>query len=300
MSSQLGVASEHRRRRSQTASKPAIVVGIDGSDNGLRALDWAVLEAERRGLHVRLVHAYRRLGLRYHVDPQSYMREMYEEGRAVFAAARDHLGRRSGRVVGTALHEGTPSRVLEDACIHSPMCVVGRRGRGRLASRALGSTSTTLAATSRVPLIVVPPEWRATRDPSAAGLRVVLAVDDPHCTVAVVEFGFEAAAVAGVPLDVLCTRTPAIDRASLEPWQARFPNVPVSVLPRTDQPGRTLTEQASTAHLVVVPGPVLRADCLSHVVVRQSTAPVAVVPTHPPGTSASRGSVSSWFGARVA
>jgi nucleotide-binding universal stress UspA family protein len=34
-----------------------VVVGIDGSDSSLLAVDWAVDEAARRGLPLRLVHA---------------------------------------------------------------------------------------------------------------------------------------------------------------------------------------------------------------------------------------------------
>ena len=34
-----------------------LVVGVDGSDGSLRAIDWAVDEAQRRGLSLRLVYA---------------------------------------------------------------------------------------------------------------------------------------------------------------------------------------------------------------------------------------------------
>ena len=35
-----------------------VVVGVDGSDDALRALDWAADEAARHGWSLRIVHAY--------------------------------------------------------------------------------------------------------------------------------------------------------------------------------------------------------------------------------------------------
>ena len=35
-----------------------VVVGVDGSGDGLRALDFAVAEASRGGCGIRIVHAY--------------------------------------------------------------------------------------------------------------------------------------------------------------------------------------------------------------------------------------------------
>lgn len=260
-------------------SKPAIVVGMDGSDNGLRALDWAVGEAARRRARVRMVHAYQRSGVRRHLSPQANMVEMYDEGREVFTSARSHLAgdRHAGRVVGTALYEGRPNDVLTDACARSPLCVVGRRGRGRVASRVLGSTSTALAAESAIPLVVVPPEWEPARDD---GRPVLVGVDIPPRDTAVLDFAFAAARQASAPLVALCAwdlDAPAdhdlgnaawdvgaatgTDLRSalgdvlgeiLAPWRSRFPDVDVTVAIEHAHPAPTLVAHGEQARLLVL------------------------------------------------
>ncbi|MEQ7125847.1 universal stress protein [Actinopolymorpha sp. B11F2] len=245
-------------------SKPAIVVGVDGSDNGLRALDWAVDEAARRGVRVRMVHAYQRTGVRHHLSPQANMSQMYDEGREVFTAARAHLagGRNAGRVVGTALYEGPASEVLIDASNRSPLCVVGRRGRGRLASRVLGSTSTTLVAESAIPLVVVPPEWVPGQD---QGRHVLVGVDIPPHDIGPLDFAFAAARQASAPLVVLCAwdlgasasrevRSALGDVLGeiLAPWRARFADVDVTVVVEHTHPAPALVAHAEHARLLVL------------------------------------------------
>ena len=182
---------------------PAIVVGVDSSENALLALDWAVDEAARRDCPIRLVHAYRPSGPGHDLGRQAVMVEMYAEGQNVFASAREHMaGRReAGRVVGTALHEGSPGTVLADLTAGAPMCVVGRRGRVRLTSFVLGSTALDLASRSDVPLVVVPPEWRqeaVDRKPVLVGVDLPLRRPDG------LAFAFAAAERSAVPLVALC------------------------------------------------------------------------------------------------
>ncbi len=50
------LASAARRKAVERMELP-LVVGVDGSDFSLAAVDWAVDEAIRRGLPLRLVHA---------------------------------------------------------------------------------------------------------------------------------------------------------------------------------------------------------------------------------------------------
>ncbi|GAA2757961.1 universal stress protein [Actinopolymorpha rutila] len=203
-------------------NNPAIVVGIDGSDNGLRALDWALEEAAAHRCPIRLVYAYvpsahRRAERAHGASPR--MIAMYEEGREVFAAARAHLAghRHADLVVGTALYEGAPAQVLVEMVSRARMCVVGRRGRGGLSSLLPGSTSMSLAVHARVPVVVVP----ARREPTAvaageangadsangsggtagtAGPRVVVGADLSPAGETAVEFAFEEAMARRLPL----------------------------------------------------------------------------------------------------
>ncbi len=199
-------------------SKPAIVVGVDGSDNGWRALDWALEEADRRDCPARMIFAYDTIGSRAGRDrmPQRSMIAMYDEGRTVFTAARAHLsgsngddGRHADRLVGTALQEGAPGQVLTELGIDAVMCVVGRHGARRSASSALGSTSLTLAVRTQVPLVVVPPDWDAG---GATGRSVLVGVDVTAPCVRALAFAFRTAHLASVPLVALCTRAGPRDR----------------------------------------------------------------------------------------
>ncbi len=42
----------------RSATRKAIVVGVDGSPGSYLALDWAVEEATRRGLPLRIIHSF--------------------------------------------------------------------------------------------------------------------------------------------------------------------------------------------------------------------------------------------------
>lgn len=71
---------------------PPVVVGVDGSDHGLRALDWAALAVGPRGWPLRLVNAYD-LGAYVVGLPELVGAEELEAANsaAVLDAARQHL-----------------------------------------------------------------------------------------------------------------------------------------------------------------------------------------------------------------
>jgi nucleotide-binding universal stress UspA family protein len=250
---------------------------------------------------------------------------MYAEGRAVFATARAHLASRphSERVVGTALHEGSPSQVLLDQSSRAPLCVVGRRGRGRVASYVLGSTSMALAALSRVPLVVVPPDWRPGDDERGP---VVLGVDVPPRCHEALGFALDAAHRHAAPLVAVCgwelpgparslvgaVRARARPTAAAEwrsalaqartrhalapvlteilaPWQARYPDVTVNAVVEHASPVSALVTHSRDARLLVLgsrphPGDLETTATLARALLPQVSCPVAIVPDHlPPG-----------------
>ncbi|MET9021522.1 universal stress protein [Actinopolymorpha sp. NPDC004070] len=275
---------------------PAIVVGVDGSDNGLRALDWALEEAAAHRCPVRLVYAYvpfahRRAERVHGASPR--MIAMYEEGREVFAAARAHLAGHlhADLVVGTALYEGAPARVLAEMVSRARMCVVGRRGRSGLASLLPGSTSMSLAVHARVPVVVVP----ARREPAAGtagggaevgeangrggpgGPRVVVGVDLPSTGETAVEFAFEEATARGLPLlavaawdltdpyvyspaaltEAVAESQARVTRSlaqTLAPWREKYAEVPLATLVERSHPVAALVGLSRPADLLVLGG----------------------------------------------
>src|SRR5690349_15097384 len=156
-------------------------------------------------------------------------------GGAVDTATTTHPG---VRVRARVEHSTAAVALIQHAAEASLVVLGGRRPTGVRAW--LGSTSGSVSAHARCPVVVVRGEPRVT-DPVVAG------VDESEVAGPVLGFAFEQAAVRGVPVravhgwsppdgrDLLCDtnlRAVAEERGRLEAmvgcWRRRFPGVPVS------------------------------------------------------------------------
>lgn len=122
---------------------PIVVVGLDGSDVGVRALRWAADLARRLDARLVVVHATGLLegaGVAPAVDPGELL------ARAGVADVAD-----------TVVEPGPAADVLVRVCdrVGADLIVVGRRGLGAT-ERVLGSTSEAVLARATVPVVVVP------------------------------------------------------------------------------------------------------------------------------------------------
>ena len=132
-----------------TSNMPApIVVGVDGSPAANAALDWAVAEAGRRRLTLRLVHV---------VEWDPYGPLPAGEPAQVIAAAlaqvqdsAPDLGVTAGRIEGS-----TPAAGLVEQSEWASLLVVGNRGRGGFTNLLAGSVSVQTAAHAHCPVVVV-------------------------------------------------------------------------------------------------------------------------------------------------
>lgn len=133
------------------------MVGVDGSPDAHRALEWAVELARAVGAEVVAVHA---VGLLEHLggaDPVP-ARPHRDEVRARFenewCAPLAGAGVASRRL----LRDGPPALALLGAAdeVGADLVVVGSRGLGGFPELLLGSTSAQLAAHCRHPLTIVP------------------------------------------------------------------------------------------------------------------------------------------------
>jgi len=117
-----------------------VVVGVDGSLNAVRALDWASDEAARRGAALRVVHAV----------PDR------DEAEPVLASAAVRVRERHPdlSVEVKAMAGGTVRALLRES-EGSELTVVGTRGLGGVAALLAGSVSLRLAAHVHGPLLVV-------------------------------------------------------------------------------------------------------------------------------------------------
>ncbi|RJK97620.1 universal stress protein [Vallicoccus soli] len=188
-----------------------VTVGVDGGGTGAHALDWAVQEASRRRVPLRLVNV---ADLAAHEAalapvPGAFYGLLLEQGRKALEQAQAHVAavapdlrvevveRRGGRV---------PELVEESG--RSAVLVLGAH-ESLVGARGVGSLVTHLAARSRCPLVVV-------RSPLPAGTgpqRVVVGVDGSACSLDAVPFAAEQASAAGALLQVVMAVT-----APLELW----------------------------------------------------------------------------------
>lgn len=136
-----------------------IVVGIDPSKDALRALRWAVDEAEIRGARLELVHAFptpELMALPAVVslpDPE----EMKKAAEDVLDEALVSAGGGRDVEVTKRVIAGNPANALCEAAQDADLLVVGARGLGGFRGLLLGSVSHQVVAHSPCPVVVVGP-----------------------------------------------------------------------------------------------------------------------------------------------
>jgi nucleotide-binding universal stress UspA family protein len=130
-----------------------IVVGVDGSANARKALEWAVDLAGALGAEIVVVHA---VGLREAASERAeHKHELQARFESDWCAPLAGSGLRAQRL----LLDGDPVSVLLRAVEQqdADLVVVGCRGVGDRPELLLGSTSSHLVQASDRPVVVVPP-----------------------------------------------------------------------------------------------------------------------------------------------
>lgn len=132
-----------------------IVVGVDGSEGGERALRWAVHEAATRGGAVQAVTGYSfdsADGSSIHDRDQHRVRVEQLLGAQVVAALHDNP-----RVsVTTRVVFGGAADALLDTARDADLLVLGSHGHGRLFHAILGSVAERCVRDAACPVVVVP------------------------------------------------------------------------------------------------------------------------------------------------
>lgn len=293
-----------------------VVAAVDGSDDSLRALEWAVDAARRRAAPLRVAHVRQ---YAHWAQP-----EVLAAGPAdpqddpVLDRVRTHLESRADQpdteYVGL---EGAAGAVLPELGTTAQLLVLGSRGRGGFASLLLGSNSMAAARDAECPVVVVPRPGREVHGeaPGGPGSRVVvgLKVDGPD--EATLGFAFAEAARRGARLqavaaypwpaqpwmlpgelppptvdqDVIEDETRVLADGFLAPYRERHPDVPIQLLPAAGDAAGHLVAASRDADLVVVGrhrrrllSPVRMMGSVTHAVLLHAASPVAVVPPAPP------------------
>ncbi|MFE6360522.1 universal stress protein [Streptomyces sp. NPDC057806] len=284
-----------------------ITAGFDGTEESLAALGWAAREAVRRGLALRVVHAWRFQALEAveEADPGTQAQWARE---AVAGAARDIGERHPGLEVTTDALEGGPVDALVAAAADAEMLVLGSRGHGAVVGFLLGSVGQQVIVEAERPVVLV----RAGDKPAAevAGHEIVVGQQgDPEDSAAALRFAFETAAARGATvravrawtLPPLFAYSPGSLKllddagglepfeqkalaAALQPWRDRFPDVHVVEHVEMGSAGQVLLSVAGRAQLMVVGRRVhrtavgARIGSVAHGVLHHAGCPVAVVP----------------------
>ncbi|EST19757.1 universal stress protein [Streptomyces roseochromogenus] len=282
-----------------------ITAGVDGTEESLAALDWAGREAVRRGLPLRVVHAWRYAESLATADRDT-QHGWVSEG--VKEAVRAVSERHPGLEVSVDVVEGEPAHALARAAAEAELLVLGSRGHGPVIGFLVGSVGQQVIARATRPVVLVRAGDQAAAE--AAGRDVVVGQHgDPEDSAATLRFAFETAAARGATVRAVRAWTlppvfayspgslKLLDDAgglepyerqalaeALRPWRVRFPGVPVAEHVEMGSAGQVLLSMAGRAQLMVVGrrshrlAVGSRIGSVAHGVLHHADCPVAVVP----------------------
>ncbi|MGP4046129.1 universal stress protein [Streptomyces sp. 2A115] len=286
-----------------------VIATVDGSDDSMRALEWALDAARRRGAPLRVVHVreyapWARPEILTAGQPE-------QEPDRVLDQVRGRLeGRADQPVTEYVALDGRPPAVLPGLGSDAQLMVFGSRGRGGFASLLLGSNGLAAAREAECPVVVVPRPGREVHDSELVrpGPRVVvgLHVDSPNDEA--LAFAFAEAArrearvqvVAAYPWPLQAGDFPSsmiIDQDAIEsetrtladgfvaPHTARHPEVRVDLYAVPGDAAGHLVAASKDADLVVVGrhrrrliAPARMMGSVTQAVLLHAASPVAVVP----------------------
>jgi nucleotide-binding universal stress UspA family protein len=286
------------------SAKP-MVAATDGSEESLRAVDWAAREAVLRGAPLRIVSAAAELSgmMGRHDGPHvETVTDVLSENRdqALATAAARAAKVSPDLLVDTDRLPGAPAEAVAESGSGALMLVVGSRGVGAFRALILGSVSRYVATHAPCPVVIVRDETTAAPRQVAVGIR------DPDSSAAALSFAFEEATLRKASLlAVHAWDTPSSQyprawenvatpgpnpvqeqltnklAALLDDWRAKYPDVPVSQDVVYGHPGRALAGLSARADLVVIgrrPGP-HGAGAVTHAVLSHAHGPVVSVPS---------------------
>ncbi|MFH8662414.1 universal stress protein [Streptomyces afghaniensis] len=293
-----------------------VIAAVDGSDDSLRALEWALDAARRRSAPLRVVHVRQYAHWVQHEVLAAGPPDPRDD--PVLDRVRAHVESLPARPDTEYLAlEGAPGAVLPEQGSSAQLLVLGSRGRGGFASLLLGSNGMAAARDAECPVVVVPRPGRDVRGEAGTGpgSRVVvgLKVDGPD--EATLEFAFAEAArrdarlqaVAAYPWpaqpwmmpgelpppivdqNVIEDETRVLAEGFLAPYRERHPDVTAETVPAAGDAAGHLVAASPGADLVVVGrhrrhllAPARMMGSVTHAVLLHAASPVAVVPPAPP------------------
>lgn len=148
---------------------PKILVGVDGSENSEKALDYALEVAEKFSASVLILNVfqpppefeYQPTMLQQLIDNQSNMASFIKDLRKVHEAVLSRATERATKLkpnleITAELKEGDASSKIVETATNGQfdMIVIGHRGDSKIKELLLGSTSEKVAHTARCPVLI--------------------------------------------------------------------------------------------------------------------------------------------------
>ncbi|AZQ39478.1 universal stress protein [Streptomyces cyaneochromogenes] len=291
-----------------------VVVGLDGSRESLAAADWAAREALRRGLPVRLVHAWEG-GM---APDESELPELEAPrywARRILRGAMDRLNERYPQVY---LSAEQISKQAADALVaagdEAELLVLGSRAFSGFGGFLAGSVALATVARATRPAVLVRADQTLEdeHEPDAEGRPsahtpyrpVVVGVDPAQPCEELLAFAFESATLRAAPLRVVHTwQLPYVPHALeakarrdvqagaervldsvLGPWREKYPAVEVTELVEEGRPAQHLLHATRDAGLLAVGRRIrptrigIHTGPVAHAVMHHVRCPVAIVP----------------------
>lgn len=295
-------------------SAAPVIAAVDGSEDSLRAMEWAADAARRRAAPLRVVHvrqyaAWGQADVLVAGPPEAEVDPVLDEVRTRLA---DH----APETVEYLALEGAPGAVLPELGVDAQLMVLGSRGRGGFASLLLGSNSLAAARDAECPVVVVPPPGREVHGdgPAEPGPRVVVGLNVDSPDEATLSFAFAEAALRGArvqaiaaypwPLqtwsapgqlvppmpdeEAIANETRTLAEGFLAPHRERHPSVRADAEALPGDAAGNLVAASRDAELVVVGrhrrhllAPARMMGSVTQAVLLHAASPVAVLPPSP-------------------
>jgi len=255
------------QNETHTTPRRRILVGVDGSEDGLRAVRYATREAQAGGADVWIVHAVDEgapiAGLWDIVSSQEALLHAGEAAVAEALAVVAELGLPADRVAAEVV-VGHPGDVLADLTNKAMLLVLGRRSLSGAERMFVGSTSVAAAGRAACPMIVIS---AASTPHQTGGLRTVaVAVSTWPVHPSALEWGVQEAALRKAQLRIvhvvpenLGIEGPRFVAAAnaclaeqLDPLRKRHPEQSVEVEVLLGDPVQSLIEVSKTVDLLIV------------------------------------------------
>jgi len=282
-----------------------IVVGFDGSADSVRALEWALTEANLRNAPVDLCHVWNQpyspvqVGSNGDDAPRASAQMVLAEGSR---HAAEHM---PSVQVHAHLRFGSAAHLLVLAARDAALVVVGGRGAGGFGDLRVGSVSAHVVRHADCPVVLVRDVAGHGVGPGADGRPIVVGIDESAGCETAVAFAFEQAARRGVAVNAVH----AFDQASvqttaylgeaelsrlrqdaqdafsalLKPQADKYPGLAVSFQLVHGGPAPALIEASADAALLVLGShghgrfATAMLGSTSHTVLHHAPCPVAVV-----------------------